>query len=153
MLGKTSLHLMKYYFSPRQYAFWLQCYLEKTLLVINIKVILLHCKLVLYPRMVSGLSLKTSIILLNEICVFVDNLVCFLFYLCCHFLLEFSTFSFMFMKTLHIKVVILLVLVTLLSLLVNQFLSANCSLFWHQGRREGQCSLWEEEHMKLEQKW
>ena len=108
--GKTSLHLMKYYFSPSKYAFWLQCYLEKTLLVINIKGILPHCKLVLYPRMVSGLSLKTSIILLNKICVFVDNLVCFLLCLCCDFLLEFATSSFLFMETLHIKVGILLIL-------------------------------------------
>lgn len=83
--GKTSLHLMKCYFSPSKYAFWLQCYLEKILLVINIKVILPHCKLVLYPRVVSGLSLKTSIILFNKICVFIDKLVCFLLCLCCVF--------------------------------------------------------------------
>lgn len=104
---------MKCYFSPSKYAFWLQCYLEKILLVINIKVILPHCKLVLYPRMVSGLSLKTSIILFNKICVFIDNLVCFLLCLCCVFLLAFSTSSFLFKETLHIKVVILLILINI----------------------------------------
>lgn len=142
---------MKCYFSPSKYAFWLQCYLEKILLVINIKVILPHCKLVLYPRMVSGLSLKTSIILFNKICVFIDNLVCFLLCLCCVFLLAFSTSSFLFKETLHIKVVILLILVNIIFPISERFLSANCLLFWHQGRREGLCSLWKEEHMKLGQ--
>ena len=62
-----------------------------------------------------------SNILLNESCVFVDDLVCFLLYLCCSFLLEFSTSSFLSMETLYIKGVIFLILAKLFSLLVNWF--------------------------------
>lgn len=70
------------------------------------KVILPHYKLVLYPRMVSGPNHKISILLLNEGCVFVDNLLFafFFFDLSCSLLLEFLTSSFLSMETYILRV-------------------------------------------------
>lgn len=87
----------------------------KTLLVINIKVILYPCKLVLYPRMVSGPNNKISIMFLNKSYVFVYKLLFALFFVyaivCVFFFkLEFSTSSFLSMEKLHINGVIFLIL-------------------------------------------